>query len=75
MRAFLGSPAVLPARVFDRCFLTCRQDFANWCLTACIIVATAVVAAVAEPHQVPYVIWGEPGCGYACRRGEGPHAK
>lgn len=38
-----------------------RQDWANWCLTACVIVATAVVAGVAEPHQVPYVIWGEPG--------------
>lgn len=34
-----------------------RQDWANWCLTACVIVATAVVAGVAEPHQVPYVIW------------------
>lgn len=35
----------------------CRQDYANFCLTACIIVAAAVVSTVANPHIVPYVLW------------------
>lgn len=30
---------------------------ANFCLTACIIVAVIVVTLVAEPHVVPYLVW------------------
>ena len=41
-----------------RLTLNHRQDIANWCLTACVIIATAIVAGVAEPHQVPFVVWG-----------------
>lgn len=35
----------------------CRLDYANFCLTACLIVAAAVVSAVAEPHVTPYYVW------------------
>ena len=44
-----------------------RQDYATWCLTACIIVAVAVVSGVAQPHEVPYLVWGAPWVG--CRPG------
>lgn len=37
--------------------LLARQDYANWLLTGGIIIATAVVTSVAEPHVVPYVLW------------------
>ncbi|KAL4424010.1 hypothetical protein ABPG75_001311 [Micractinium tetrahymenae] len=37
--------------------LWARQDYANFLLTACLIVATIVVSVVAEPHIVPYVAW------------------
>ena len=40
-----------------RLLLRCRQDYANFCLTACIIVAVVVVTAVGEPHIVPYRLW------------------
>ncbi|KAL4423522.1 hypothetical protein ABPG77_006545 [Micractinium sp. CCAP 211/92] len=34
-----------------------RQDYANFLLTACLIIATIIVSVVANPHIVPYVVW------------------
>lgn len=56
----------------------CRQDYANFCLTACIIIAVILVTVLAEPHVVPYVIWdgriAYPVRGWPVRSGDSPGA-